>query len=212
MTALPAVRSVLAMGALVCLLVACGGRAVPADADPGPTADAQLIGIDEVSRIVGDPALHFEQRGDRDRPGRLDPDAPGTCWAVSNEEAVFGSAVTRFRAVQYGAPMTVRPGGKGFPTVTQAVGRYRDDAAARGAFDRLGPALHDCAGMRADSYDFTLTQDDPATVVLAFPGPAQATVIYRVAAAELIRVSALALEQSDRIARTVAQQLTASNR
>ncbi|MCV7314666.1 sensor domain-containing protein [Mycolicibacillus parakoreensis] len=188
--------------------MACGSRPSAAGADPGVGIDTVIVDLAQVGEIVADPSLHFTEREHRDTPADIDPGAPGACWSVSNERAVFGDQTTVFRAVQYGAELSAGPHGKGFPTVTQAVGGYRDAGAARGTFDRLLRALQECAQAQAPSYDFTLGQDDPTTAVLTFADPARATVFYRVRDTDLIRVSALALEQSDRIAHQVAEVIT----
>ena len=200
-------RVVAVLLACALLAVGCGQRQVTASAAPETSPDALVVGLDEVRAIVADDSLQFTERDDRGQPEAIDPAAPGPCWAVSDEAAVFDGGGTRFRAVEYRAPMTATPTGKGFPTVTQAIGGYPSGDAAHGAFDRLGPALHDCAALGVDSYTFTLARPDPATITLAFPGTARATVIYHVQGAVLTRVSALALDESDRIAGGVSQAI-----
>lgn len=195
---------------LVCSLLAvgCAPRQVTAHAAPDTGPDALLVGLDEVRAIVGDDTLQFTGLGERSHPDTIDPAAPGPCWAVSNEAAVFDGGWTWFRAVEYRAPMTVTPTGKGFPTVTQALGGYPSGEAAQGALDRLAPAVTDCAALHLDAYTFTVDRPDPATLTLAFPGNARATVQYRVQDGVLLRVSALALDESDRIAGAVSRAIT----
>ncbi|MCV7249614.1 sensor domain-containing protein [Mycobacterium koreense] len=200
--------ALVAVGVAVAGLVACGPRPSAAGADPGVDVDTVIVDLARVGEIVADPSLHFTEREHRDTPADIDPGAPGTCWSVSNEQEIFGADTTAFRAVQYGAELKAAPRGKGFPTVTQAVGGYRDAAAARGTFDRLQRALQECAQVHEPSHSFTLSSEDPTTAVLTFPAPARATVLYRVRDTELLRVSALALDQSDRIAHQVAEVIT----
>lgn len=195
------------MGAIrTAVLAACCAAltvAAPAVADPA----AETLDVGEVNAVVADPALVLQPRAERSAPAATDPAAPGSCWAVSDEQAVFGADWTEFRAVAYGTVITATGGGKGFPTVTQAVGGYPGVDAARAVFDRLGPALSDCAAGNVDSYRFTLERPDPATLTLRFAGPARATVVYALRDATLIRVSALALDDSARIAQEVSARI-----
>lgn len=195
------------MGAIrTAVLAACCAvlaTAAPAGADP----PADPVSVDEVNGIVGAPGVLLQPRAQRGEPGVTDPAAPGSCWSVSDERAVFGADWVRFDAVDYGAAIAVTRGGKGFPTVTQAVAAYPGADAARAVFDRLGPALADCAAGHVDGYEFDIERPDPATLALRFADPVRATVVYRLRAATLSRVSVLALDDSARIATQISDRI-----
>lgn len=197
------------MGAVFGVVLAACAAPHVADAAPTISPDALIVGLDQVRQIAGNLDLQPDPDGVRSHPASIDPDAPGECWAVSNEESVFGAGWAQFAATANGAHISITPGGaKGFATVTQAIGAYPDAAAARAAFDRLAPALTSCAGQHVDYYEFSVTPEDPSTLTLHYPDRFPATVIYRVKDDVLTRVSALALPDNDRIAHGVLTAIT----
>ncbi|AGC63453.1 putative lipoprotein [Mycobacterium liflandii 128FXT] len=89
--------------------------------------------------------------------------------------------------------------------VTQGIGIYPDDGAARDAFDRLVPALTACSDMQAKHYDFTIAQPNPSTVALKSD---LWNVMYRLQSSVLIDVAVLGLPQSEQTANAVVDAIT----
>ncbi|MEB3983889.1 sensor domain-containing protein [Mycobacterium sp. 663a-19] len=177
-------------------------------ATAGITTDSLVVSLDDVRRISGVDALQAGPRSEVRQPRHSNSDAPGPCRAVFDQEATLDDGWTQFRSVTfngdtYGGVGDVKI--RGVANVIQAVGIYRDDGAARAAFDRLVSTLTACSGLHAANYDFTLDQTDPSTV--AFNSD-QWKLIYRVKSSALINVGALGLPQSEQTARTIDQTIT----
>jgi hypothetical protein len=171
--------------------------------DSGITADSLILGVDDVRRIAGFAGLTSEPALDLRQPGHSDSGAPAPCRIVFDQEVTFDGGWTQFRSVTYNGENNAGPAPV-INGVAQAVGIYPDDAAAHTAFDRLVPALTACSTLHARYYDFTVQRRDPSTVALCYD---QCSSMYRVKSSVLINVEVSQFKQSERIARTVLQNI-----
>lgn len=208
---LSAIRSVVAavgnsavIGCCVAAMSACVNTS--AEAAPGVTTDSLIVGIDDVRRIASFDGLTSEQGSDVRSPRHTDSDAPGPCRAVFDQNVVFGSGWAHFRSVTYNGTINTGPGQPHMAAVvTQGIGIYPDDGAARDVFDRLVPALTACSDMQAKHYDFTIAQPNPSTVALKSD---LWNVMYRLQSSVLIDVAVLGLPQSEQTANAVVDAIT----
>jgi hypothetical protein len=203
------------------IAVCCVAIAVSACAHPGAktkppsdnAADTLIVSVDDVRRIVGDNQLVSQPGLDVRQPSRQDPgpDPQPPCRAVLGGEAMFGSGWRQFRSVEYSGltmpTISGLPGGAMYAGVTQAVGIYPDEGAARTAFDRLVPALTACSDLHARYYMFTVNEQDPSTAALDYFEKYRSK-IYRVKSSALIYVGVMGFPQAERITRTVLQTIT----
>ncbi|WP_238559649.1 sensor domain-containing protein [Mycobacterium liflandii] len=128
------------------------------------------------------------------------------CRAVFDQNVAFGSGWAQFRSVTYNGTINTGPGQPHMAAVvTQGIGIYPDDGAARDAFDRLVPALTACSDMQAKHYDFTIAQPNPSTVALKSD---LWNVMYRLQSSVLIDVAVLGLPQSEQTANAVVDAIT----
>lgn len=191
-----------------CLAATLAGCTHPnAGTASDPDVDSLMVSVDDVRSIADLPALAPFPAGDLRRPASQDADTAGPCRPAYDQEAAFGTDWTQFRSVTYNALVGAAAGSaKKMYIVTQAVGSYADDGAARAAFERLVPALTACAELRLKYYDFTVRRQDSTTVALDYPNR-QSNVIYRVKSDTLIDIVVQGFPQSEHIAETVLQTI-----
>lgn len=170
------------LGGVLLVLAGCvnhdhapAARATPV---PGINADGLVVGVEDVQRIANFDDLTSDPRLDVRAPGTLDADSPVPCRVVFDQQAAFGKGWEQFRSVWYSGASN-----KG---VTQAVGVYPSETAARNAFDRITSALADCSALHASGFDFTTKKPDPSTVSVCFE---QCRVMFRWKSSVLIDVS-----------------------
>lgn len=205
----------------VSIAVCCVAVGLSACAHPGAemkppsddAADALIVSVDDVRRIVGDNRLASQPGLDVHQPSRQNPgpDAQPPCRAVLGGEATFGSGWSQFRSVEYSGltmpTISGLPGGAMYAGVTQAVGIYPDEGAARTAFERLVPALKACSDLHVKYYGFTVNEQDPSTAVLDYFEKYRSK-IYRVKSSAVIYVGVIGFPQAERITGTVLQTIT----
>lgn len=187
---------------IVVALSACHSGGV--GAVPGVDAGSLIVGIGEVKRIADRNDLTSLPVRDAPASHHESSHTPEQCRPVFGQEDAFGHNWTQFRAMTYtavGKEINV------ISAVTQAVGIYPDDGAAKAEFDRIVSFSEACATLKAKLYDFRMNRQDPSTVALVFPGNSQ-SVIYRVASSVLIDVVVQGIPRSDQIAEAVTQLIS----
>jgi PknH-like extracellular domain len=194
-----------------CVLVAvqaCGQpeAANETSSEPaGLVADSLLVNVDDLRRVTGFKDFDSTPGFDVHQP-TPDPATAGPCRAVFDQQYAFGTGWKQFRSVTYSGTTNTAVGqAHGIAVVTQAVGVYPDEAAARTAFDRLGPELTACSATRATNYEFTMTKPDPSTLSL---DSGKWHVTYRVDSSAMVDVTVMGLSNRDRIALDVMDTIT----
>ena len=188
--------------AVWCAIVAAAGcaendHAVTATAAPHSLiADSLILNVEDVQRIAKFDDLTSDPQQDTRAPGNLDAQAPAPCRAVFDQQAAFAQGWNNFRSVWYSGASN-----KG---VTQAVGVYPDESAARNAFGRASSDLAACAALHADGYNFTTQTPTPSTVEVCFE---KCRVVYRWQSSVLIDVSVQHFSDADRIAAEVVKAI-----
>lgn len=192
---------------LVCLVLvatACGARDRPGEPTAELSADSLLLPAADIRQIAGfdglneDPAAPTDQR-------QPDPSAPGPCKVALDQQVIFGSEITDFRTVSFGAQTNTAPGQiRGMAIVSQAVGVFPSDEAARTAFDKLEPMARECSALKAKHYEYDVATPNPTTLTLTSNA---ADIVYRVQSSALLSVVVVGLPDSDRIANSVAESM-----
>ncbi|WP_423489256.1 sensor domain-containing protein [Mycobacteroides sp. PCS013] len=183
-------------------VTACG----PTQADPASSSiDDALVGLPDAKSLAGIDKL--EQQGDSrsDQP-RPDASAPGACRSVFGQQVAFGTNFTEFRNETYSGQANGEPG-KLAPMVviSQSVGTYADDAAARKNLADLVPALNECAALADPVFNIQITKQDPSALELK--SPAKYAVTYRVKSGKLVSVSVIGLTDADQTANKIIDKI-----
>ncbi|WP_081967990.1 sensor domain-containing protein [Mycobacterium kyorinense] len=191
----------------ICCLAALSGcthssplKATAAPTAPSLSADSLIVSLDDVRRIANYDDLNSLDLLDVRRPYNdhaNDPRFPGRCQVVFDQDVAFGSNYKQFRSVQYS--------GASNRAVTQAVGIYPDEAAARAAFDRVTAELTACSELHLADLPFTVRKLDPSTVARCAE---QCPHIYRVKSSVLIDVDVVHFSDSQQIANSVLQMIS----
>lgn len=205
-----------AVGVFACLttfaLAACGhpgtstmdSKTLPA---PSVTADAVLVGLDDVRRIADESTLApAPGPNPSHQPSHFDHHLPPPCQAIFDQRTAFDGSWTQFASTT--AAATVNHGADqadSLADIGQAVAVYPDDTTAHRTFTELTTKLTACRALNVRNYDFTLDDSDPTTLVLSTRGW---TVVYRVKSAVMLTVAALGLQQAGPVARTLAQTIS----
>lgn len=197
--------------------LACAPHGV--DSSPRPTsgfsADSLIVSVDDVRRIADNGSLTSQPELDVYQPTsqQAEPDVPSACEAVNGGEQTFTGGWRQFRSVQYSGstPPTVSGGGNLYSAVSQAVGIYPDEAAARAAFDRLISTLKACSALHDKYYDFAVKNEDSSTVTLDYSNEYLHNIMCNMVSVKssvLAYVGVGGIPQSERIAQTVLQAIT----
>lgn len=179
-----------------------GGPATANAAPAAPTqsADSMILGLDDVSAIVGVSDLAPQALLDLHQPRGMhqyDGEYPSQCQPVFDQDVAFGSNFSQFRSVSYS--------GAANRAVTQAVGIYPTADAARAALIRLANSLQACSELHVPKMEPTVQQLDRSTLAVCF---SQCATLYRATGPVLIGVDAVHFGDSDRIATAVLKQIT----
>lgn len=171
---------------------------------PQTGVDALIVSVEDVRKIANAEDLHSHPHADRRTPVPGDANAPGPCRAVGHSDVTFGSGWTEFRSAGYnGVTDDIEPGGVSLVnSVTQAVARYPDSSAARGAFHQLELTLQACADLKDPTYTFKLDKADPTTLRISAQDWSH---LYREKSGVLISVGVEGLQSAEQIATTVIQ-------
>jgi PknH-like extracellular domain len=157
-------KVVIVCGAVVAASGCSHGKnsAKPSSA-PQSGVDALIVSVEDVRKIANAEDLTLHPHADLRKPPPGDANAPGPCRAVGHSDLTFGTGWTEFRSAGYnGVTDDIEPGGVALVnSVTQAVARYSDSSAARGAFHQLELTLQACADLKDPNYTFNLGRRIP---------------------------------------------------
>jgi hypothetical protein len=219
----PVLRATVAVGVISCTvsLATCSCHRNSADNDthaPSRAIDAAalLVSVADVDHLAGIDNLRVNPKVESNHPRSPHSTPPGAC-RVLDPTVAFGSEWTQFRTAVYnGAPAPSAPQAPATAAtapaparpllLSQSVGIYANEQAARAAFDRLAPALAACSSLHAKYYDFTVGQPNDSTVTLQYPSGA--TDIFQTKSSALAHVEAGGFAHSDQLARAVIQTIS----
>lgn len=202
------IRTALAawLGAVViagAIPLAAPGAVPQAAAAPSVDADSLIVSLGDVQRLTGRDDLVAEPIQSAPAPESGDPHAPVACQAVYSQEGIFGAGWKLFRTAAYSAETGMV---STMAVVMQAVAVYPDAKAAGAVFDRLVPALQECAELHDSVYDFGVSRPDSSTVVLDYR-VSQRSVVYRLKSSVLINVVAGGFPDPGQVGAGVAQRI-----
>jgi hypothetical protein len=198
-------------------VLACVPHGVDSSTEPtlGFSADSLIVSLDDVRLFADNDSLTSRPESDVHQPTRRQagPDVPSACKAVFGGEETFAGGWRQFRSVQYSGSTrpTVSGGGNLYSAVSQAVGIYPDEEAARAAFDHVASTLTACSALHDKYYDFSVKNEDSTTVVLDYSNQYLHDIMsnmIRVKSCVLAYVEVGGFPQSERIAQTVLQTIT----
>ncbi|MEE6168459.1 MULTISPECIES: sensor domain-containing protein [unclassified Mycolicibacterium] len=161
-----------------------------------------MLSVDDVRHISGVNAFRPTPDWDLAAP-TADPNTPGACRPVYDDDAAFGSDWKQFRSAAYGA-LIEQPILPGVAKVTQTVAIYDTPSKAKAAFDAVQKAIPGCVASGSQPYNTAVENPDPSTVLLNGEGWDSA---FRVSSSALFRVSSLGLTDDDRVVIDVLNEL-----
>jgi PknH-like extracellular domain len=222
-SSMPGRRATVAVGVICCMLSmatsSCHRNSADNDTHPPSRAidaAALLVSVADADHLAGINNLRVNPKVESNHPRSPHSTPPGAC-RVLDPTVAFGSEWAQFRTAVYnGAPAPAAPQAPATAAtapaparpllLSQSVGIYPDQRAARAAFDRLAPALAACSSLHANYYDFTVSQPDNSTVALEYPSGIRN--IFRVKSSILIYVDAAGFAHSDQLAQAVIQTIS----
>lgn len=184
---------------LACLLILLGCTP-QAHAEPTPpSADALIVGLDDIEKIAGADDLHNSEPSDLRRPKNLyDPSfLSPECQQALPMESVFGGGWKEFRSVDYV--------GSANRSVTQAVAVYGGAADAAAALDRIAAAYGRCAGTSGRYSQYTVTRNAPSHLMLSWH---DASHVYETKGAVLAEVYSVHFSNAGEISTDVTSVIT----
>jgi hypothetical protein len=187
------------------LVVCAVWAASSCGAEDGTVDPSVLLSVNDVRDITGMQELENDPAAPTDR-AQPDPTAPGPCKAIFDQQVAFGSSVSDFRTVSYGAATHTAPGEiRGVAIVSQAVGSYADADEARAAFNRLEPMVRQCSFLDVEGYRYDIVTPSDSTLTLT---SAPGDIVYHVASTSLISVVVVGLPESEHVAEEIVQSIS----
>jgi hypothetical protein len=173
-----------------------------ASAAPDKPVDAAslIVSLDDMRRLTDLPGLsQMSELKAGPREGGYGQSIPVPCRARDNMDVAFGQTWKQFKAFDF---VDTRGGtGSG---VLQAVGVYADSNAARDVFGHLLSNLQQCAALHRETYQFSVSQQDPSNFALSRE---QGHRLYRVKDTVVIEVEAYDFPNSPQVASTIMQTI-----
>lgn len=163
-----------------------------------------ILPLAQVQSIVGVPTLDARPFEDRSSPWvdhSMDAKLSVPCRHFVNQDEVFGSAWLNFASTRYGGASNIG--------VRQSIAVYPDVDTARQTFDALKAAAWKCHTHPSPDVfgaGTTLTESDPATLLIQYPETVNGPGSVSIEAARgpvLIEVGAAHFSTDPRIAQTV---------
>jgi hypothetical protein len=197
------------------------GRSNPETA-PVVAVDSLIVGLDGVRHIAGVDDRTLNVTEDDRQPRSPNSEPPGPC-RIFDPQVAFGDNWTQFRSVAYTG--SVYPGLPGVPVptsvppdsgavtsappkplmITQVIGIYPGENAARVVFEQLAPALIKCSELHDKYHNFKVTRDTSSAIALDYA--IGLSYIYRVQSSALIQVMVGGFPRGEKIAKTIVQDI-----
>jgi hypothetical protein len=89
--------------------------------------------------------------------------------------------------------------------ITQVIGIYPDENAARVVFEQLTPTLTECSELHDKYHNFTVIRSNSSAIALDYA--IELSYIYRVQSSALIQVTVGGFPQEEKIAKNIVQDI-----